>query len=47
MLGFTQDSVSVGEDSDIIGACIEVCEGILKRDVEIDVEVQNSTAICE
>ncbi len=35
------------EDVDNTTVCVEVCEGILKRDVVVDVDFMNGTAQCE
>lgn len=45
LVGFVETKRDVEESSDAIVVCVEVCDGVLKRDVEINVEAQSYTAI--
>ena len=44
-IGFIESKRDVAEASGVIAVCVEVCEGILKRDVQITVEPQSYTAM--
>ena len=46
-MGFTQEVVRADEGVGLVHACVEVCEGILKRNVTILVDYQNGTALCK
>ena len=39
--------MEVLEDVGVIQVCVDVCEGVLKRDVQISVEELSGTAECE
>ena len=47
LVGFTQEVVRADEGVGLVHACVEVCEGILKRNVTILVDYQNGTALCK
>lgn len=47
LLGFNESSLQVAEDSGIFEVCIEICKGVLKRDVVVEIEERSITATCE
>ena len=47
LIGFTKEVSMVNEDGDNTTVCVEVCDGILKRDVVIYVDFMNETAECK
>ena len=46
LVGFVESKRNVEENS-VNEVCIEVCEGVLKREAVVNVEAQSGTALCK
>ena len=47
LIGFTESKLEVEEGDNSTVVCVEVCQGVLKRDVVIYIDTEDDTAICE